>query len=1018
LRATSVDGKTAQASLSGLEAGQTYYFQAYVDGGRDVATSDIKSFTIDNVMDVDASGFSLGYAETDIQVTVETSLPITVDLGGATWIKETKTKGLETYHKVFHISHNTDVESRSTTIKIATKNGEFSKEIPVQQGGGPIVIPDAVFKKYLIEQFDFDKDGEIILAEARNITAINVCTDSIESVQGIEFMPILASLYASGSWDSKSNSPRGKLSHLDVSNNSYLTTLNCSMNQLVSLDLRNNKRLKVLECGYNHLSNLDVSNNKELYELSCVFNQLTNLNVSSNTQLTRLHCPINQISNLDVSNNSNLEYLSCAGNQLSSLSVSRNLALEQIWCDDNQLIVLDVSNNKKLAKLGCSGNQLSSLDITDNIALTSLSCRNNYLSRLDVSKNESLALLDCRWNSNLTEIWLSLGQSISDFQYDKDVATIYYVDGVISFADANFKAYCVQNFDTNGDGEISIEEAKVVKEMSFDTDNISSIKGIEYFSNLKHLWCAGNKSIGQLTSIDVSKNTALTYLNCRFNQLTSLDVSNNTELTELACENNQLSKLDLSQNTQLVRLFCNRNNLSSLDVSYHKDLTYINCGGNHLSSLDVSANLFLEFLYCDNNQLTSLELSKNKALVQIECSYNQLTSLNVRNNTALEWLYCNENKLTTIDISSNLLLTAVWCDNNLISNLDISNNTSLIELGCNNNQLSNLDVSKNAKLSQLYCSDNLLKYLNVNKNILLTKLECFSNQLASIDVSKNSSLSVLGCGNNVISSLDVKNNLSLTKLECFGNQLVILDVSNNHAITELNCKNNPYLKEIWLKSNQTIPDFQYDREVATIYYVDPVSGLENGHEYVDLGLSVKWATCNVGARSPEEYGDYYAWGETSTKSDYSWSTYKWCNGSYDSLTKYNHDSSYGSVDNRSSLELSDDAARANWGGKWRMPTDDEKTELRTSCDWIWTTRNGTNGYVVKSRKNGNSIFLPAAGYRHEGTLNNAGSNGSIWSSTLSEGNQYNAYYLDFYSDKVVGYGYFRDIGRSVRPVTE
>ena len=154
------------------------------------------------------------------------------------------------------------------------------------------------------------------------------------------------------------------------------------------------------------------------------------------------------------------------------------------------------------------------------------------------------------------------------------------------------------------------------------------------------------------------------------------------------------------------------------------------------------------------------------------------------------------------------------------------------------------------------------------------------------------------------------------------------------------------------------------------------------HEYVDLGLSVKWATCNVGATKPEEYGDYFAWGETQPKSNYDWSTYKYCNGSYKTLTKYNNSSSYGTVDNKTTLDLSDDAARANWGGSWRMPTRAEQDELRNNCTWTWTTQNGVNGYKVTSKSNGNSIFLPAAGYRDDSSLNNAGSTGYYWSSSL------------------------------------
>ena len=193
---------------------------------------------------------------------------------------------------------------------------------------------------------------------------------------------------------------------------------------------------------------------------------------------------------------------------------------------------------------------------------------------------------------------------------------------------------------------------------------------------------------------------------------------------------------------------------------------------------------------------------------------------------------------------------------------------------------------------------------------------------------------------------------------------------------------------------------------------------ENGHEYIDLGLSVKWATMNVGANSPEEHGDYFAWGETQPKATYDWSTYKykWCNGSETTLTKYNTDSSYGTVDNKTQLDLSDDAAHVNWGGDWRMPTDAEWTELREQCTWTWTTQNGVKGYKVTSKSNGNSIFLPAAGYRVNSDLGYAGSDGYYWSSSLYTDSPSEAYVLGFDSGSVGRYSNYRCCGQSVRPV--
>ena len=197
------------------------------------------------------------------------------------------------------------------------------------------------------------------------------------------------------------------------------------------------------------------------------------------------------------------------------------------------------------------------------------------------------------------------------------------------------------------------------------------------------------------------------------------------------------------------------------------------------------------------------------------------------------------------------------------------------------------------------------------------------------------------------------------------------------------------------------------------------SASTGGHEYVDLGLSVKWATCNVGATKPEEYGDYFAWGVTIPKSTYSWSTYKWCRGSEYTQTKYCTDSSYGKVDNKTTLDLSDDAARANWGGSWRMPTQAEQDELREKCTWTWTTQNGVKGYKVTSKSNGKSIFLPAAGYRDDSSLGDAGSSGYYWSSSLYTGYPSSAWLVSFDSDYVNWYSYgYRYYGLSVRPVCQ
>ena len=193
------------------------------------------------------------------------------------------------------------------------------------------------------------------------------------------------------------------------------------------------------------------------------------------------------------------------------------------------------------------------------------------------------------------------------------------------------------------------------------------------------------------------------------------------------------------------------------------------------------------------------------------------------------------------------------------------------------------------------------------------------------------------------------------------------------------------------------------------------------HEYVDLGLpsGTLWATCNVGADSPEEYGDYFAWGETEPKDSYYWSTYKWCNGSHETITKYCINSSHGYngfTDGKTELDPEDDAACVNWGSSWRMPTYEQQCELMENCTWTWTTLNGVDGQMGTG-PNGNTIFLPAAGCRSEGWLYFAGSWGYYWLRTLYPDYSYGAYGIHFNSEDVNRYGYdFRYVGRTVRAV--
>ena len=205
------------------------------------------------------------------------------------------------------------------------------------------------------------------------------------------------------------------------------------------------------------------------------------------------------------------------------------------------------------------------------------------------------------------------------------------------------------------------------------------------------------------------------------------------------------------------------------------------------------------------------------------------------------------------------------------------------------------------------------------------------------------------------------------------------------------------------------------------YILNGPSTPADTHDYVDLGLKsgLKWASCNVGASLPEEYGGHYSWGELAERDEYTWATYTWCNGTNNSLTKYNYDSNYGIVDSKNVLELEDDVANKEWGGDWRMPTDDDWTELSNSCKWTWTTMNDVPGYLVESRTNSNSIFLPAAGYhRKKDRFLSEKTYGFYWTSTISSSFPDNARCRSLNATNIGTVDYYRYYALSVRPVCQ
>lgn len=313
----------------------------------------------------------------------------------------------------------------------------------------------------------------------------------------------------------------------------------------------------------------------------------------------------------------------------------------------------------------------------------------------------------------------------------------------IVFEDANFKAYMIKNFDTDGDGEISYEEALAITMIDVDTDNIESLAGIEHMANLTELNCEGpfvmsgyepEEGRGKLKTLDVSKNTKLTKLYCGFNQFSSLDLTSNVLLERLRCAGNDLNNLDVSKNTELTRLTAYNNHLSSIDVSNNTKLEVIDLSNNQIKSIDISKNESLATFNCDDNLLTELDPSNNQKLTNIYCSNNNLSSINVRKNQKLAKLVIIGNSIPQIDLRNNSELTHLFCEKNKISELDLSNNTKLRQLTVNDNSLSSLTVNCCPEIEILNANNNLIKEMDISELTSLSDFYCSGNPLETLYV--------------------------------------------------------------------------------------------------------------------------------------------------------------------------------------------------------------------------------------------------------------------------------------------
>ena len=391
-----------------------------------------------------------------------------------------------------------------------------------------------------------------------------------------------------------------------------------------------------------------------------------------------------------------------------------------------------------------------------------------------------------------------------------------------NFPDANFRNIVKgKDIDKDANNYLSDREIAAVTELYVEKKDIQNLKGIEFFTALEILYCYEN----QLTSLDLSKNSALTELFCYDNKLTSLDVSKNTALTTLSCHSNQLTNLDVSKNTALTMLYCYDNKLTSLDLTNNKALTTLWCYLNQIGHTDM-LKLVNSLPTVTDGKFCGISISSSS-------EKNVLAKSSVEIAKGKGWNVLARDGSSNVDYAGSedpgIIINATnFPDENfrsVVAGTDIDKDAD--------GYLSDAEI---AAVTKLYVSEkNIASLKGIEFFTALTLLFCNGNQLTSLDVSKNTVLETLFCSLNHLTSLDVSKNTALTLLSCSSNQLASLDVSKNTALTELNCCNNQIKEKQMLALVNSLP-------TVTEGYFDVISISSSTEKNVCTKPQVKIAT--------------------------------------------------------------------------------------------------------------------------------------------------------------------------------
>ena len=732
-----------------------------------------------------------------------------------------------------------DAEVHSPTGSFTVLEAVSPDPEPVEGPEG-IDVPDPYFRRYLLENFDSDGDGALSEEEAMIIRKIDVVTDKISSLRGIEHFKNLDSLLCRGAdaYEYDDVGHPGMLDTLDVSANRKLRYLACDKNMLRSLDMSDNPFLDEVLCSYNLLEEIDLSAVPRLKLLRMWSNDVSTLDLSKTPLLETLECGGNSITGIDVSRCPQLGVLNVGDMRIKELDLSGNTALGWLGIYGTDITEIDLSHNPNLGCLDCMDSPLRELDLSYCSKLQELKCWACQLEELNVSMLPRLEILECSpmngasGKNLLKTLYVSEDQEIPGVTVDRssknvpeETEIVTIKAGTVIIPDLAFKNWLLERFDVDRDGEISMSEAEEINEIDLCSNelNITSLKGIEFMPNLEILRCRGDwvgttviarehyyiskhynwdecvGPIGTLKDIDVRHNPKLKILDLSSNSAIgetgsgTIDLSNNPELEELILPMCYIHYPDISPCPELRVInfshglgempdFSHLPKLTSLEVEHHQR--------GRMQPVDVSGSPLLEELNLNACASSLSDLKYNPKLRVLKVSWCGDVRPDLSALPLLEEYEQISSGLHTLDFPLLKNLKVLSVSDNPLGFLDLSQMRGLKRLICNSCELKSLDITGMKDLYYLECSWNSISTIDFSASPSLKEIYVAGNPLASIDVTGNSNLVKLYCAHTGIERLDVTRNRNLWDLRCDNNGLDSLDVSANPYLWGLYCGNN------------------------------------------------------------------------------------------------------------------------------------------------------------------------------------------------------------------------------------